>query len=51
MIEQIFEMLNLTQHYGQSERIDIAKGKNKLPETFKESVEQIRREKAWQKKQ
>ena len=34
MIKLILEMLQLDEHYGQSETIEIAKGKYELPETF-----------------
>ncbi|QGG54053.1 hypothetical protein [Lysinibacillus pakistanensis] len=50
MIELIFEMLYLSEHYGQSELIEIAKGKNELPEDWKDVMAQIKRKKAWQKK-
>lgn len=50
MIEAIFEMLYLTDHYGKSELIDIAKGKNEIPKTWADTIKQIKRAKAWQKK-
>lgn len=50
MIPLIFEMLHLTEHYGQSQAIEIAKGKNELPENWKQTINQLKREKAWQKK-
>jgi hypothetical protein len=50
MIELIFEMLYLSEHYRQSELIEIAKGKNELPENWKDVITQIKRKKAWQKK-
>tara|TARA_R100000655_G_scaffold23310_1_gene46990 strand:- start:260 stop:415 length:156 start_codon:yes stop_codon:yes gene_type:complete len=50
MIELIIEMLHLTDHCGQSKRIEIAKGKNELPENWKDVVTQIKRQKKWQKK-
>tara|TARA_R110000772_G_scaffold83493_6_gene176630 strand:- start:10578 stop:10718 length:141 start_codon:yes stop_codon:yes gene_type:complete len=36
MLENIIYLLNLDDFYGVSENIDIAKGKNKIPLTFKE---------------
>lgn len=50
MIAVIFEMLHLTEHYGKGEAIDIAKGKNELPQTWKDTINQLKRKKAWQKK-
>jgi hypothetical protein len=50
MIQLIFEMLHLSEHYGQSEIIEIAKGKNELPETWKQTINQLKRKKAWRKK-
>jgi hypothetical protein len=51
MIELIFEMLYLTDHKRQSERIEIAKGKHELTNSWKDTIEQIRRKKAWQSKE
>lgn len=45
----IFEMLHLTDHLGQSELIEIAKGKNELPTTAKQIKEQNKRAKAWRR--
>lgn len=39
----IIELLNLDNFYGQSETIEIAKGKYKIPETLKEGIKQIKR--------
>ena len=44
MISNILEMLKLTEHYGVSENIEIAKGKYQLPKTFKQAFEQIKRQ-------
>ena len=44
MLKKIFELLQCTEHYGQSELIEIAKGKYELPKTFKKGFEQIKRE-------
>ena len=48
MIKQIMSMLNALDHYGQSETIEIAKGKYELPKTFSAAFEQIRRQ--WKKR-
>lgn len=45
MIEAITELLNLDGYYGVSENIDVAKGKYKLPQTWKEGKENYKR---WQ---
>lgn len=50
MIQLIFEMLYLSEHYGQSEEIEIAKGKHEIPQTFKEAVRHAKRRKEWQKR-
>ena len=39
----IFELLRQDNYYGISETVEIAKGKNKAPKTFKESFNQIKR--------
>jgi hypothetical protein len=44
MIKLILEMLQLNEHYGQSETIEIAKGKYELPKTWKQTFKQIKRE-------
>jgi hypothetical protein len=44
MLKQIFELLQCTEHYGQSELIEIAKGKYELPTTFKKGFIQLKRE-------
>lgn len=40
MLRNIFELLQIAN--GETERIRIAQGKYKLPETFKELVKQIK---------
>lgn len=45
-MEQILELLRLHDWTGESEAIEIAKGKNELPTTFKKGVTQIKRQ--WQ---
>jgi hypothetical protein len=47
MIELIFKMLRADTHLGQSEVIDIARGKYKLPLTVKEHIKQKEIYKAW----
>tara|TARA_R100001369_G_scaffold82701_1_gene114446 strand:- start:1482 stop:1631 length:150 start_codon:yes stop_codon:yes gene_type:complete len=42
------KLLNLDEFYGKDETIEIAKGKNKLPQTFKEGYKQIKRQTKWQ---
>jgi len=48
MLEEIFKALKLDLKHD-SELIAIAKGKNKLPETFKEAIKPLRLLK-WRKK-
>jgi hypothetical protein len=38
------KLLNLDNFYGETENIEIAKGKYKLPTTLKEGLKQIKRE-------
>jgi len=44
MIKNILDLLALHEHYGQSEVIEIAKGKYKLTTTWKQGFEQIKRQ-------
>tara|TARA_R110000822_G_scaffold10354_1_gene39224 strand:- start:735 stop:887 length:153 start_codon:yes stop_codon:yes gene_type:complete len=44
----ILQLLNMDNFYAIDETIEIAKGKNKLPETFKEGYKQIKRHTKWQ---
>jgi len=46
----LLKLLNISEFYNESETIEIAKGKNKLPETWKEGFEQIKRAAKWQRK-
>ncbi len=46
MIDLIIDMLSLDDFKGKSKYIDIAKGSNKLPTTFKEGWKQHKRR--WQ---
>jgi hypothetical protein len=50
MLKQILDLLALDEHYGQSEAIEIAKGKYKIPTTFKEGFNKIKREIKWLKR-
>lgn len=50
MMKQILDMLGTLDHYGKSEEIEIAKGKNQLPTSFKQGFEQIKRFIKWQNK-
>ena len=43
MIKQILELLNVTDWYGVSENIDIAKGKYKAVSNWSETKQQIKR--------
>ena len=40
MIKNILEMLSFTDYYGQSELIEIAKGKYAMPKSVKQVFEQ-----------
>ncbi len=44
----ILKLLNIDEFYGVSKTIEIAKGKNKLPQSLKEGFEQIKRKTKWQ---
>jgi len=44
MIKNILDLLALQEHYGQSENIEIAKGKYQLVKTWKQGFEQIKRQ-------
>jgi len=47
MIELILQMLTINEFEGQSELIDIAKGKHKIQDTVKGIARQQKRAKAW----
>lgn len=49
MIKDIIDLLNTNEFYGVSENIDIAKGKYKMPETWKDTFKYIKRT-LWQTK-
>lgn len=48
MIKQIIDLLASSEFYGCSETIEIAKGKYKMPESWKEGKKQIKRSYKWQ---
>lgn len=50
MIKQILELLTLNEHYGQTENIEIAKGKYQLAKDFKTGFRQIKRHLKWLRK-
>jgi hypothetical protein len=50
MIEQILNLLKASSHYGQSELIEIAKGKYEYPKTFSDFFKQVKREFKWRKR-
>jgi len=43
MIKNIVDLLNTSEHYGVSENIEIAKGKNELPNSWKDAFNKIKR--------
>lgn len=49
MIKQILNLLMTSEHYGQSETIEIAKGKYELPNSWSKGINQIKRQIKWQK--
>ncbi len=51
MIKAILDLLKLDAFYNQSESIEIAKGKNEIPTTWKKGFEQVKRQYKWKKKQ
>ena len=48
MLKNILELLQIAD--GETERIRIAKGKYKMPETLKEGYKQFKNEVKWQRK-
>ena len=44
MIQQIIAMLQLDDHHGISEEIEIAKGKYKLHSSFRKAIKQAKRD-------
>jgi hypothetical protein len=49
MIKEILNLLMTGNHYGESETIEIAKGKYELPNSWKKGLNQIKREIKWLK--
>ena len=47
MVRNVIDLLMVNDHYGQSELIEIAKGKNEIPKTWKSGFKQIKREVKW----
>ena len=43
----VLKLLNIDEWYGISEEVEIAKGKYKLPLTFKEGFKQLKRKRKW----
>jgi hypothetical protein len=50
MLAIILDMLEVSEYYGLTDEIEIAKGKNKLCTNWKQAWEQRKRRKAWQRK-
>jgi hypothetical protein len=50
MIRQLMALLNGLDHFGQSEEIEIAKGKYEYPKSFKAFYKQVKRELQWRKR-
>jgi hypothetical protein len=50
MIKNILQMLTIDDFNGESEFIDIAKGRNEIPKTFNKAYKQIKRKHAWKKR-
>ena len=48
MIKEILNLLMMDNHYGQSETIEIAKGKYELPNSWSKGINQIKRLIKWQ---
>lgn len=50
VVKQIMAMLNNLDHYGHSDNIEIAKGKNELPKTFSDFFKQVKRQVKWRRR-
>lgn len=50
MIRDLIILLNVDDFKGESETIDIAKGKYKAPNTFKEVLREVKTKRRWPKK-
>ena len=51
MIQNILSLLSIDDFYVKSDNIDIAKGKNQIPKSFRQAIKQIKRAEAWKRKQ
>ena len=49
MIKNILELLALDEHLGQSENIEIAKGKYQIVKNWKQGFKQLKRKLKWLK--
>jgi len=49
-MKEIIEMLQLCEHYNQSESIEIAKGKYEIPTTVKQALNKSKRILKWKQK-
>ena len=49
MIKEILNLLMMGDHYGESETIEIAKGKYELPNSWEKGFNQIKRIIKWQR--
>lgn len=43
MIKNIIDLLNISEHYNTTDKIEIAKGKKELPSDWKEAWNKIKR--------
>ena len=48
MIKQIIDLLNMSDFYGETKRIDIAKGYYQIPPSFQKGKKQLKR--VWKSK-
>ena len=49
MIKQVINLLMTIDHFNQSEFIEIAKGRNEIPNTLHKGIKQIKRISKWRK--
>jgi hypothetical protein len=49
MIENLLKLINSIDYFNESEEIEIAKGRYKMPTTVKEAYNQFKRDIRWQK--
>lgn len=50
MIKNILDLLMVTDHYNVHEAIEIAKGKNEIPKSWRKGYKQIKRVIKWRQK-